>query len=137
MGIKRSLVGALAAVLVAWTMSATAAQAPDITNPNVARPLRQAMQAASTFNFPEALALADVAKKAAGINAAETAYINRLMREWTEISMNPEAIDEEIAEQLKEGRRSIGLLKNCADIAIVLTKAGKVATCPDAVAVGN
>ena len=25
----------------------------------------------------------------------------------------------------------------CADIAIVLTKAGKVATCPDAVAVGN
>ena len=137
MGIKHSLVAAISAVLVSWAIAAGAAQAPDITNPNVLRPLRQAMQAASTFNFPEALALADAAKKAPGISEAETAYINRLMREWTEISLNPEAIDEEIAEQLSEGRRSIGLLKNCADIAIVLTKAGKVATCPGAVAVGN
>jgi hypothetical protein len=135
---KRSVAYAvIAGLFLACVLPAAAANAPrdepQITNPNVMRPLQQAMRFASTFQFEQALALARQAREAQGITDGEVAFVDRLIREWTEVSKNPEAIDEEIAEQLREGRRSIGLLKNCADIAIVLTRAGKIATCPDAV----
>jgi hypothetical protein len=132
---RQLLIAALAGAFLSSALPAFAANAPQppqITNPAVGRPLRQAMQLAETFNFPEAIAMAQQARNADGATTEEVAYIDRMIRQWTEVAKNPEAIDEEIAEQLREGRRSIGLLKNCADIAIVLTKAGKYATCPDA-----
>jgi hypothetical protein len=126
---------AIAGIFLCCAGSAIAAEGPrppEIANRAVRLPLEQAMRAAGRFQFPAALSLAQQAKTAEGVTPAEVAYIDRLIREWTEVSKNPEAIDEEIAGQLREGRRSIGLLQNCTDIAIVLTQAGKIATCPDA-----
>jgi predicted RNA-binding protein YlqC (UPF0109 family) len=116
------------------TLSAPVFAAAQITNPYVKAPLQVAQSAASEYNYTLAIQLAQRALQAQGITKDETDLVNTLIATWKKIASNPEAVDKRIAEDLRDGRRTINIFKSCVDVAMVLYKQGKTAECSGAAA---
>jgi hypothetical protein len=68
-----------------------------------------------------------------GITAEERTQIQQLIASWQERSKNLEGEDERITDMMRDGQRSMRLLKACADVARVLYLQGKIAECTSAV----
>ena len=120
-----------AALMLGATQAFAAAQ---ITNEYVRVPLQVARNAASEYNYTLAIQLAQRALQAKGITKEETDLVNALIASWQKIASNPEAVDKRIAEDLRDGRRSINIFRSCVDVAMVLYKQGKTAECSAAAA---
>jgi hypothetical protein len=68
-----------------------------------------------------------------GITAEERTQIQQLIASWQQRAQNLEAEDERITDMMRDGQRSMRLLKACADVARVLYLKGKIAECTSAV----
>jgi hypothetical protein len=126
---------AAAAALLACLVLAPGGLAaqPAGMSPAVTAALREAARHADAYDYDNAIAAARTALSAPGIGAQESELLRRMIGVWQERKKNPEAEDERITGMMRDGARSMTLLKACADIARVMYLQGKIAECTSAV----
>jgi hypothetical protein len=129
----RVFAAALFSCVVLLSGSALAAQQQQPMNRALMGVMQEAARYADSYDYEQAITAARRGLMVSGITAEERTQIQQLIASWQQRAQNLEAEDERITDMMRDGQRSMRLLKACADVARVLYLKGKIAECTSAV----